>query len=83
MHSQRIAAAVVPLDIAVLTSQRKGRVAGLATSVPLLGNRDARIESKAWRSLLRFLAKAGVVRSGRVTTHWEDQAELAEMSPAL
>lgn len=30
-----------------------------------------------------ILAKAGVVRGGRVTTHWEDQAELAEMFPAL
>lgn len=30
-----------------------------------------------------ILAKAGVVSSGRVTTHWEDQAELAELFPAL
>lgn len=30
-----------------------------------------------------ILAAAGVVRSGRVTTHWEDQGELAAMFPAL
>lgn len=30
-----------------------------------------------------ILAKAGVLVSGKVTTHWEDQAELAEMFPSL
>jgi transcriptional regulator GlxA family with amidase domain len=30
-----------------------------------------------------ILAHAGVVRGGRVTTHWEDQAELAASFPAL
>ena len=30
-----------------------------------------------------MLAKAGVITAGRVTTHWEDQAELAEMFPSL
>lgn len=30
-----------------------------------------------------MLAQAGVVTSGGVTTHWEDQAELAEMFPLL
>ena len=30
-----------------------------------------------------ILAKAGVITSGKVTTHWEDQAELAEMFPSL
>ncbi|MDX5299168.1 MAG: DJ-1/PfpI family protein [Gammaproteobacteria bacterium] len=30
-----------------------------------------------------ILAKAGVIQGGPVTTHWEDQAELAEMFPAL
>lgn len=83
MDSPRIAAVVVPLVIGLRTGQRQGRAASLAIAVPLLGNRDARIESRAWRGLLRFLAKAGVVRSGRVTTHWEDQAELAAMFPAL
>lgn len=30
-----------------------------------------------------ILAKAGIVSTGPVTTHWEDQAELAESFPAL
>ncbi len=30
-----------------------------------------------------MLAKAGVVSAGPVTTHWEDQAKLAEMFPSL
>ena len=30
-----------------------------------------------------ILAKAGVVKTGQVTTHWEDQADLARMFPAL
>lgn len=30
-----------------------------------------------------ILAKAEVLVSGKVTTHWEDQAQLAEMFPAL
>jgi transcriptional regulator GlxA family with amidase domain len=30
-----------------------------------------------------MLAKAGVITAGQVTTHWEDQAELAAMFPAL
>jgi transcriptional regulator GlxA family with amidase domain len=30
-----------------------------------------------------MLANAGVITDGRVTTHWEDQAELAEMFPSL
>lgn len=30
-----------------------------------------------------ILAQAGVITEGPVTTHWEDQADLAEMFPAL
>jgi len=30
-----------------------------------------------------LLAKSGVIRTGKVTTHWEDQADLAEMFPSL
>jgi transcriptional regulator GlxA family with amidase domain len=30
-----------------------------------------------------MLAKAGVITTGQVTTHWEDQQELAEMFPSL
>ena len=30
-----------------------------------------------------MLAKAGVITAGRVTTHWEDQADLAGMFPLL
>ena len=30
-----------------------------------------------------LLAKAGVITQGEVTTHWEDQADLAQMFPAL
>ena len=30
-----------------------------------------------------MLAKAGVITAGQVTTHWEDQKELAEMFPSL